>query len=328
MKARQFVDRRGKKDKTKREVSRARQTAEQRIYIGDCRQVLRSLPDKSVHLVVTSPPYNVGKDYGGWNDRMKFKEYLEFTKGWLTECFRVLVDGGRICVNLPVWKYKNHKANLMFEYYQIMRQIGFQEREVIFWVKLFGLDFASSNKIWGKPTPHNPFMNYPCEVILVMNKNGRRLKGKHYDLSKGEFYKWRRNVWFMTPEYNRTHPAPYPEELPRRVIKFFSFVGQTVLDPFLGSGTTMKVASKLGRNSIGIELNRKFVEMARNRVGGAEVIECEEKEADDLPELRCEVCGERVRDLELCAESKKFICRGCCHCQDGVCMGEGVCWEM
>ena len=326
----EFVDTRKTNDRFDYRVTEV--VTKQTIYVGDCREVLKSLPHKSVHLIVTSPPYNMGKNYGNWNDRMDFSEYLDFTKEWLNECYRILVDGGRICVNLPVYKYRtNDNTNLMFEYHRIMKRIGFEEREVIFWIKLFALEFASSYKIWGNPTPHNPYMDYPCEVILVMNKNGRRLKGKYYDLTRGQFYKWRRNVWFITPEYDRTHLAPYPEELPRRLIKFFSFVGQTVLDPFLGSGTTIKVANELGRNSIGIEIDRSYVEMAKKRVDSdVEIVEfkdIEKIEADNWFDFdsRCEVCHEKTEYLDFCVKLRKFICMGCCD--DNGCMGKGICWK-
>lgn len=324
----EFVDRGSRNNGFRYRVSEV--ATKQMIYVGDCREVLKSLPEKSVHLIVTSPPYNLGINYNEWNDRLAFEEYVKFAEKWLKGCYRVLVDGGRICVNVPMFTQKD-KRNLMVTYLKLMRNVGFEEREIILWVKLFGLEFASNYKIWGNPNPYNPYMDYPCEVILVMNKNGRKLKGRYYDITRGQFYKWRRNVWFITPEYDRTHPAPYPEELPRRLIKFYSFVGQTVLDPFLGSGTTMKVANELGRNGIGIEIDKSYVKMAKKRISSdVEVIEFENKErikADDWFDFdsRCEVCHEKTENLELCIRLGKFICRDCC--EDYNCEGWELCWE-
>ena len=238
-----------------------------KLIFGDCREVLKSLPEESVHLIITSPPYNISKDYGKWKDNLPFEEYLKFTEEWLRECFRILVNGGRICVNIPIYTHKNNgNHSLLFHYLRIMKEIGFKERELILWIKMFGLDLASSYKIYGTWSPKNPLMDYPSEAIIVMNKNDRNLEEQFSDLKKHELMKWRRNVWFITPEYDRTHPAPFPEEIPRRLIKLYSFVGQTVMDVFAGSGTTVKVANELTRNSIGVEINEDFLPLIKRKI--------------------------------------------------------------
>lgn len=238
-----------------------------RIIMGDCRKALKTLPDESVHLVITSPPYNVGIGYGDYSDSMPLNEYLEFTREWLAECHRVLTDDGRICVNIPTSKYKDNAIDL-FQLHNIMKETGFKYRELIIWVKKRNSDrrFVVKKKIYGTWNPANPMLRNPIEAILVMNKNNRRLswQGKS-DLTAGEFLRWSYTFWEIDTEPDRTHPAPYPVELPRRLIKLYSFPEQIVLDPFLGSGTTTKAAIELGRNSIGIELNPEYVEMARQR---------------------------------------------------------------
>lgn len=235
----------------------------QEIIQGDARQVLKTIPDKSCHLVVTSPPYNVGIDFGIYKDNLAKEEYLEFSASWLIECFRILVDGGRICLNIPFYNLRG-KFNMYTAYHELMTQIGFLDRDTFVWVKMDGLDFAHTSKIYGRIGPRNPHTKYPCELVLIMQKGSEILEGEKSDINFREFFKWSHSIWFIRPEYHREHPTPYPEELARRLIKMYSFVGQRVLDPFLGSGTTLKACERLKRYGIGIELDPKFVEMTKN----------------------------------------------------------------
>lgn len=239
-----------------------------RIIIGDCREALKTLSANSVHLVVTSPPYNVGIGYGNWKDDIPLNEYLKLTETWLQECYRILVDGGKICVNLPL----NDSSNIAFLHYNLMKEMGFNFKSNIVWIKW---DWQRKEKFavskwkidkFRFPSQYNQTLINAYEIVLVMQKNHAYLTGER-DLTYQEFSKWKYNVWFIQPLTDRTHPAPYPVELPRRLIKLYSFPEQTVLDPFLGSGTTTKAAMELNRNSIGIELNPEYVEMARERMG-------------------------------------------------------------
>lgn len=238
------------------------------IYHGDCRDSLKMIKDSSVHLVVTSPPYNVGIEYRSSNDNLPFDQYLAFTKSWLEECYRVLVSGGRICINVPIYTHKNIKTSLLVVYYSLLKEVGFQDREIIIWVKKRRSDgqLLRKDKLYGTLSPRNPQLNCPSEVILIMNKVSPRLEGKGSDISLWEYRQWNHNIWEMDTESDRTHPAPFPPELPKRLIKFYSFPKQVVLDPFLGSGTTMKVADELNRTCIGCELDRFYVEMAMVRM--------------------------------------------------------------
>lgn len=238
-----------------------------RIIIGDCREVLKTLPSNSVELVVTSPPYNVGIGYGNWKDELPLNEYLELTETWLKECYRILADGGKICVNLP----NNDSSNIAFLHYNLMKKIGFNFKCNIVWIKWdwnrkekFAVSKWKTDKF--RFPSGNPILINAYEIVLVMQKNHGYFTGKR-DLTFYEFNKWKYNVWFIPPLTDRTHPAPFPIELPRRLIKLYSFVGHTVLDPFLGSGTTTKAAMELNRNSIGIELNPEYVEMLKEKIG-------------------------------------------------------------
>lgn len=244
-----------------------------RIISGDCREALKTLPSNSVNLIVTSPPYNVGINYEIWQDNSPLNEYLEFTKEWLAECFRVLTDDGRICVNVPTARYRDNGIDL-FQLHGLMKDLGFRQRELIIWAKRRSFDrkMIVRKKIYGTWNPVNPMLRNPTEAILVMNKNHRRLNCHgESDLTSKEFLQWNYTIWEIDTESNRSHPAPYPIELPRRLIKLFSFPGHMILDPFLGSGTTMKACSELNRSSIGIELNPEYVEMARQRLGNDDV---------------------------------------------------------
>jgi len=238
-----------------------------KILIGDCRQVMKNLPPASVHLIVTSPPYNVGIGYGKWTDDLPIEEYLELTRTWLTEAYRILADGGKLCVNLPA----DDPNSILFEHFNIMKQLGFRLVCNIAWVKW---DWSRAGKFaiskWKLDKFRYHSMNRGLlsayESVLVMQKNHATLKGRS-DLKYEEFRDWKYNVWLISPLKDRAHPAPYPMELPRRLIKLYSLPGQNVLDPFLGSGTTMKACMELGRNSIGIELNPDYVEMLKRQLG-------------------------------------------------------------
>ncbi|MBI4388146.1 MAG: site-specific DNA-methyltransferase [Candidatus Omnitrophica bacterium] len=240
-------------------------TSMQQVIEGDAREVMKTFPEKSFHLIVTSPPYNVGVNYGAYRDNLSEEEYFDFAEEWLKECYRVLVDGGRICLNIPTYNWRG-RFNMYFRYYELMTLLGFMDRDTFIWVKMDGLDFAHSAKIYGTISPHNPHTKYPYELILVMQKGKDTLEGEETDLRYREFFKWSHTIWFIRPEYNRIHPAPYPEELPYRLIKMFSFVGQKVLDPFCGGGATLRACKKLKREATGIDLNPEYVEMCRRAV--------------------------------------------------------------
>ena len=238
-----------------------------RIILGDCRQALRSLPPSSVHLVVTSPPYNVGIGYGNWKDDLPLAEYLELTRNWLSESYRLLADGGKICVNLP----SDDPGAIAFEHFNIMKELGFRLVSNIAWVKW---DWQRKDRFAVSKWKLDRFRYHSMskgllnayEVVLVMQKNHGSFSGKT-DVTWQEFRDWKYNVWLIPPLKDRTHPAPYPLELPKRLIKLYSLPNQTVLDPFLGSGTTMQACMELGRNSIGVELNPDYVQMMKQRIG-------------------------------------------------------------
>jgi len=242
-----------------------------KIYCGDALKILKTFPNNFIHLTVTSPPYNVGMNYGV-NDRKDYYEYLNYMKKVFKEIYRITIKGGRLAINLPssiLQSTKSHVAYMSLDYVLFLREIGWINREWITWIKTPKGEIPKKSTAWGSwCSPSCPYLRDASEFILVMDKEGHKRidkKGKN-DITSKEFLKFTSNCWYFPPETNRWHPAPFPEELPYRLIKLYTWENDIVLDPFIGSGTTAVVAKKLKRKYIGIEINNKFVEYAKNRI--------------------------------------------------------------
>ena len=247
------------------------------LYQGDVLEAFTKVKSESVDLVVTSPPFNVGKDYGIYKDNLPFPEYYQWCLSWLKECYRVTKDGGRICLNVPlvanseIGKGKSLETSID-KFIVLLKEAGYIIRETIIWVKApneDGNSFCGNNTAWGSwMSPSNPYCRSFTEFIIAGHKKFPKLQheGKA-DISKEEFMKFSKNLWVMPAEGSLDHPAPFTQELPYRCMKFYSYIGDTVLDPFLGSGTTMKVAREIQRNCIGFELEPKNIQMIKSRVG-------------------------------------------------------------
>jgi len=243
-----------------------------KIYNGDAEQVLKQIPDRSVHLIVTSPPYNVNMPYDNHNDTMDMQDYFDKMKKILKECYRVLVGGGRIAINLPssiLQSSSSRMAYLSLDYVILMREIGFLDREWITWIKMPRGEIPSKSTSWGSwRSPSCPYLRDASEMIIVMDKVQHKRtdnKGQN-DISSKEFLTFTSNCWYFSPEHNRKHPAPFPKDLPYRLIKLYSWENDIILDPFLGSGTTAVACKELNRRFIGIEINPKYCAMARARL--------------------------------------------------------------
>lgn len=253
-----------------------------RLIQGDARD-LSFLPDASIHLVVTSPPYWTLKRYNEHPDQLgHVKEYEEFLgeleKVW-RECFRVLVSGGRlVCVVGDVClsrrAFGRHVVVPLHADIAVMcRKIGFDNLNPIIWHKIANASFEVENgsKFLGKPYEPNAIIKNDIEFILMQRKPGGYRKPTQYQrdksrMSKEEFDAWFRQFWNIPGESTRKHPAPFPFELAYRLVRMFSFVEDTVLDPFCGTGTTMLAAMKTGRNSIGIEIDSNYIDIAERRL--------------------------------------------------------------
>jgi site-specific DNA-methyltransferase (adenine-specific) len=227
---------------------------------------MKDLPDASVHLMVTSPPYNVGKDY---DEDLSLEEFLGFLKRVWAETYRVLVPGGRACINVANLGRKPYiplHAMLIAD----MLDLGFLMRGEIIWDK--GAS-ASSSTAWGSwQSASNPTLRDTHEYILVFSKGSFRrekVDGRASQISKEEFLEFTKSVWTFGAESAKKvgHPAPYPIELPYRLIQLYTFSGEVVLDPFMGSGQSALAALKAGRHFVGYEVNEEYLRLAEKRIG-------------------------------------------------------------
>lgn len=225
---------------------------------------MKELPDNSVHLMITSPPYNVSKEY---DEDLSLKEYLQLLENVFKETYRVLVNGGRACINVANLGRKPY-IPLSDYISKMMIDIGFNMRGEIIWNKAAS---ASPSTAWGSwQSASNPILRDIHEYILVFSKGDyKREKGKKENtISKEQFMDWTKSIWTMNAESARKigHPAPFPEELPYRLIQLYSFKGDIVLDPFMGSGTTAVAALKTDRKFVGYDISKEYIALAEKRV--------------------------------------------------------------
>jgi site-specific DNA-methyltransferase (adenine-specific) len=264
----------------------------QRIINGDCVEEMGKLPENSIDLVVTSPPYNVGIEYDSHNDRMTMDEYWDFTKQWLTEAYRTLKVGGRIAVNIPYEvnvQDRGGRILFMAEFWMIMKEVGF---------KFFGLvdldeqsPHRSKTTAWGSwMSPSAPYIYNPKECVIL------GYKSKHIKITKGEpewvgeiidleqedgttkkktvyteeqkkeFMDLVYGQWSYFADTRQQTKATFSMDIPLKAIKILTYKNDIVLDPFCGSGTSLVAAEVSGRRWIGIELSPNYTEVSRERV--------------------------------------------------------------
>jgi len=221
----------------------------------------------SIDLIVTSPPYNVSIQYNAHKDDISYPEYLEFTRAWLSRCYDVLKDDGRFCLNIPLDKNKGGQQSVGADITTIAKQVGFHYHSTIIWNE----GNISRRTAWGSwMSAVAPYVIAPVELIVVLYKNNwhKSSGSQKSDITRDEFMEWTNGIWTFNGESKKKigHPAPFPLELPRRCIKLFSFVNDIVLDPFMGSGTTLIAAAMLNRIGIGVEIDPQYCELARRRI--------------------------------------------------------------
>ncbi|CAO81117.1 DNA-methyltransferase [Candidatus Cloacimonas acidaminovorans] len=234
-----------------------------KVILGSAEN-MQEIPDNSVHLMITSPPYNVSKDY---DKNLSLRQYLELLENSFRETYRVLVNGGRACINVANIGRKPY-IPLSDYISQIMINIGFNMRGEIIWNKASS---ASPSTAWGSwMSATNPILRDIHEYILIFSKGdyNRNKKGKQSTIRKEDFIEWTKSVWVMKAESAKKigHPAPFPEELPYRLIQLYSFQDDIILDPFMGSGTTAISSLKSHRYFIGYEIEPAYIELCNRRI--------------------------------------------------------------
>jgi len=282
-----------------------------KIVIGDSR-CMSQVANRTVHLVVTSPPYWQLKDYGngsqiGFDDT--YEDYINNLNIVWKECHRLLNDGCRLCINIgdqfarSVYYGRYKVIPIRTEIIRFCETIGFDYMGAVIWQKVTTCNTTGGATIMGSfPSPRNGILKIDYEFILIFKKPGTGPKvGKEIkEQSKMSTEEWNRffaGHWNIPGEKQDKHLAMFPEEIPRRLIKMFSFVGDTVLDPFLGSGTTSLAAKNLGRNSIGYEVNPEFLPMIKDKLGAREKLMFDQAEFEVLRQDESE-----VKDKELIKE--------------------------
>ena len=225
------------------------------------------IKENSIDLIVTSPPYNVDIKYNSHDDTMSYEDYLSFTREWLTKSYNLIKDDGRFCLNIPLDKNKGGQQSICADITTIAKQVGFKYHSTIIWNE----QNISRRTAWGSwLSASAPYVIAPVEVIVVLYKKRWKKTGgsRKSDITKKEFMEWTNGVWNFSGESKKRvgHPAPFPVELPYRCIKLFTFIGDTVLDPFMGSGSTLLACLKTGRKGIGIDIDRTYCKLAERRL--------------------------------------------------------------
>jgi len=263
-----------------------------KIINGDCIEVMKTLPESSVDLVVTSPPYNVGISYDTHIDNLSMDDYWGWTKEWLTETYRLLKDDGRVAINIPLEVNVQSRGGRVFfvsEFYQVMKQVGF---------KFFGIvdleeqsPHRSRTTAWGSwMSPSSPYIYNPKECVIlaykkhhikkvkgepqwtgvpteIQNEDGTtRTKMVYDEMDKKDFMELVFGQWKYFADTKSLTKATFSMDIPTRAIKILSYKNDVILDPFAGSGTSMVAAEILDRRWIGIELSPNYTQIATDRV--------------------------------------------------------------
>ena len=245
-------------------------TNEQFRIINENVLLTPAIEKDSIDLIVTSPPYNVDIKYNSNDDALSYADYLTFSKEWFTRCFQWLKSDGRFCLNIPLDKNKGGQQHVGADLTKLATDVGFQYHSTIVWNE----GNISRRTAWGSwMRASAPYVIAPVELIVVLYKEQwKKTSGSgQSDMNREEFMEWTNGLWTFPGESKKRigHPAPFPIELPRRCIKLFSYVGDTVLDPFMGSGTTLVAAHLNKRIGIGIEVDEYYCKLARERINHA-----------------------------------------------------------
>ncbi|MFA4849710.1 MAG: site-specific DNA-methyltransferase [Methanoregula sp.] len=237
------------------------------LIINDSVFDTKLIDPRSVDLIITSPPYNVDIEYNTHDDTISYPEYKKFSKKWMAQCYEWLKDDGRFCLNIPLDKNKGGHQSVGADLTQIAQEVGFKYHTTIVWNE----GNISKRTAWGSwQSASAPHVISPVELIIVLYKSEwKKTSGsKISDIEKQDFLDCTNGLWKFNGEKKKRigHPAPFPVELPRRCMKLFSFKDDIVLDPFLGSGTTLVASYVNDRKGIGIDIDAHYCQIALNRL--------------------------------------------------------------
>lgn len=242
------------------------------LWNGDCLELIKDIPNESIDIIITSPPYNVNlgnnkynkKSYNSYNDNLQHGDYIKWLCNIFELCYKKLKNSGRVCINIG--NGKNGQITTTTDLIIGMKNIGYKVLAQIIWNK----NNTSNRCAWGSyMSPSCPSFPTPFEYILIFYKGDKKLKTKGItDITKEEFITYANSLWTFTGEkksaYN--HPAPFPVELPTRCIKMLTYKKSIVLDPFMGSGSTGIACLNTNRKFIGIEIDKNYFNIAKNRI--------------------------------------------------------------
>lgn len=236
------------------------------IYKDDILKIT-SIPNECIDLIVTSPPYNLDIHYNSNKDNLSYDKYLEFTKKWLRKCYDLTKDDGRFCLNIPLDKNKGGHQSVGADITKIAKEVGWRYHSTVIWNE----GNISRRTAWGSfMSASAPYVIAPVELIVILYKENwkKRSGSKKSDITKKEFMEWTSGIWDFSGESKKKigHPAPFPIELPKRCIKLFSFVGDIIFDPFLGSGTTLIAAYLNNRKGVGVDIDKEYCDLAVKRL--------------------------------------------------------------
>jgi len=226
------------------------------------------IEENSIDLVITSPPYNLDIKYKSHDDGIPYNDYLRFSVAWMKKAFELTKPDGRFCLNIPLDKNKGGHQSVGADLTGIAKKVGWHYQSTIIWNE----GNISKGSAWGSwLSASAPYVIAPVELIVVFYKGEkwRKTSGSRIsDISREEFLEYTKGVWVFHGESKRKigHPTPYPVELPKRCMKLFSYVDDTILDPFMGSGTTIVAAKENGRKAIGVDIESEYCEIAKKRV--------------------------------------------------------------
>ena len=250
------------------------------IMCGDSLNEIRKIPDDYVHLTFTSPPYNAEIKYNSYDDDMSFDDYIEWLKSIFAEIYRTTVSGGRCVINVDA--IKRHKSDITKEYrscmyahiHNMMVSIGWLFRDEICWSKQ---NISGKKSSWGSwMSCSNPCTLRNHEYVIIFCKDGWKLEGdmEKSDMTREEFVSYTMSTWSIQPDSRglANHPAIFPEELAKRVIKLYSYRDNIILDPFSGSGTVPYVAKLYGRKYIGIDIDPDYCKFSEERIENANML--------------------------------------------------------